>query len=155
MAQKILLLEDVENIGRKGEVASVKPGYAYNYLLPRGIALVADKSAMRRQARLREERIKQAEVEKAESTELATKVNGEVIEIPVKVDPEGHLYGSVSALDVVHHFQAKTGILLDKKSVQIKHPYKEIGVFEVPLRFKEGVTASITLKIIAQQQEEQ
>jgi large subunit ribosomal protein L9 len=153
MAQKILLLEDVESVGRKGEVASVKPGYAYNYLIPQGLALVANKSALRRQTRLKEERMKQAEIEKIESLELASKVNGETLEITVKVDQEGHLYGSVSALDIVHHLQTKTGIALDKKTVQIKHPYKEIGVFEIALKFKEGVTASITLKIIAQQEE--
>lgn len=153
MAQKILLLEDVESVGRKGEVAAVKPGYAFNYLIPQGFALVANRAAMRRQARLQEERQKQAEIEKTESMELASKVNGEVLEVTVKVDQEGHLYGSVSALDVVHHLQAKTGIALDKRTVQVKHPYKEVGVFEVPLKFKEGITAAITLKIVAQQEE--
>ena len=153
MAQKILLLEDIESVGRKGEVADVKPGYAYNYLIPQGFALVANRAAMRRQACLQEERLKQAEIEKIESMELASKVNGETLEITVKVDQEGHLYGSVSALDIAHHLQAKTGIALDKKSIQLKHPYKEIGVFEVPLKFKEGITAAITLKIIAQQEE--
>jgi large subunit ribosomal protein L9 len=153
MAQKILLLEDIESVGRKGEVASVKPGYAFNYLIPQGFALVANKSALRRQSRLCEERLKQAEVDKSESMEIASKVNGETLEVTVKVDQEGHLYGSVSSLDIVHHLLAKTGITLDKKVVQLKHPYKEIGVFEVPLKFKEDVTANITLKIIAQQEE--
>ena len=153
MAQKILLLEDVEHVGRKGDVSGVKPGYAYNYLIPHGLALVANKAALRRQARLKEERLKQAEVEKVEALELSSKVNGESLEISVKVDAEGHLYGSVSALDIIQHFHTKTGIELDKKSLQLKHPFKDIGVFEIPLRFKEGVTASITLKIVAQQEE--
>lgn len=153
MTQKILLLEDVECVGRKGDVASVKPGYAHNYLVPRGMALVANRSALRRQIRLKEERLKQAEAEKIEALELASKINGETLEVTVKVDQEGHLYGSVSALDILHHLQAKTGILLEKKAIQLKHPYKEIGVFEIPLKFKEGVTATITLKIIAQTEE--
>lgn len=153
MAQKILLLEDVENVGRKGEVAGVKPGYAFNFLIPEGFALVANRAALRRQVRLQEERKKQAEVEKAEAVELAAKVQGETLEIEVKVDAEGHLYGSVSALDIIHHLQLKAGVLLEKKVIQLKHPFKEIGVFEVPLRFKEGVTATITLKIIAQKEE--
>lgn len=153
MAQKILLLEDVDCVGLKGEVASVKPGYAFNYLIPQGFALAANRAALRRQARLQEERRQRAEVEKIEALELASKVNGQTIDVEVKVDLEGHLYGSVSALDIVNVLKEKLGVVVEKKMVQIKHPFKKVGVYEVPLRFKEGVTASITLKICAQPEE--
>jgi large subunit ribosomal protein L9 len=150
MAQRILLLEDVENVGRKGDIASVKSGYATNYLIPKGFALVANKSALRRQSRLQEERKKFAEVERVQALELANKLSGETIEIEVKVDHEGHLYGSVSVLDIVTLVQTKTGIELEKKMIQLKHPLKELGVFDIPLRLKEGVMSQIRVKVSAQ-----
>ena len=81
MAQNILLLEDVDNVGRKGEVAAVKPGYAFNYLIPQGFALVANRTALRRQTKLQEERRIRAVEERKESLELASRLEGETVEI--------------------------------------------------------------------------
>lgn len=153
MAQKILLLEDVENVGRKGEVASVKPGYAYNFLIPQGFALVANRTALRRQAKLQEERRIRAEVDRKEAVDLAAKVEGELLEIEVKVDHEGHMYGSVSVLDIIERLKLKTGLELEKKMVQLKQPIKEIGVFDVTIRCKEGVTAQIHVKVYPKTEE--
>lgn len=145
---KILLIEDVDSLGRKGDLASVKPGYAFNFLIPQGFALIADKAAMRRQAKLQEERKVRAEQEKKEAEEMALRLHGESIEVEVKVDHEGHMYGSVSPLDIINLLKTKTGVELEKKMVQLKHPIKEVGVFVIPLRMKEGVTAEIHLKIM-------
>lgn len=147
MAQKILLLEDVENVGRKGEVASVKPGYAFNFLIPQGFALVANRAALRRQVKLQEERRIRGEQERAEAMDLASKLEGETIEIEVKVDHEGHMYGSVSILDIIEHLKLKTGIVLEKKMIPLKQAIKEIGVFDLALRLKEGVSALIHVKV--------
>ena len=154
MAQKILLLEDVENVGRKGDVASVKPGYAYNFLIPQGFALVANRAALRRQAKLQEERRIRAETDRKESLELAGKLEGEMVEIEVKVDHEGHMYGSVSVLDIIEKLKLKTGLELEKKMIQLKHPIKEVGVFDLGIRCKEGVTAQIHVKVYPTKTEE-
>jgi large subunit ribosomal protein L9 len=153
MAQKILLLEDVENVGRKGEVAAVKPGYAFNYLIPQGFALVANRTALRRQVKLQEERRIRAEQERKESIELSSRLEGETVEIEVKVDHEGHMYGSVSALDIIRQVKLKTGIDLEKKMIPLKHPIKEVGVFDLSIRFKEEVTAQIHVKIYPKEEE--
>lgn len=153
MAQKILLLEDVENVGRKGEVAAVKPGYAFNYLIPQGFALVANRTALRRQVKLQEERRIRAEQERKESLELSSRLEGETVEIEVKVDHEGHMYGSVSALDIIRHVKLKTGIDLEKKMIPLKHPIKEVGIFDLSIRFKEEVTAQIHVKIYPKEEE--
>jgi large subunit ribosomal protein L9 len=154
MAQKILLLEDVECVGRKGEVAAVKPGYAFNYLIPQGFALVANRAALRRQIKLQEERRIRAEQERKESLELASRLEGETVEIEVKVDHEGHMYGSVTVLDIIKHVKLKTGIDLDKKMIPLKHPLKEVGVFDLTIRFKEEVTAQIHVKIFPKEEEQ-
>lgn len=151
MMTKVLLIEDVDDLGRKGEVFSVKPGFAFNYLLPQKFAIIADKASLRKQARLQEERKQKAIHDRQESETMASQLNGESIETTVKVDHEGHMYGSVSVLDIIHLIKLKTGIDLDKRMVQLAHPLKEVGVFPISLRMKEGVEASITLKIIPEE----
>jgi large subunit ribosomal protein L9 len=149
MAQhKILLLEDVDHVGRKGDVATVKPGYAYNFLIPQGFALIANRAALRRQAKLQEERRIRAEQDCKEAQELASRLEGETVEIEVKVDHEGHMYGSVSVLDIIEHVKLKTGIELEKKMIPLKLAIKEVGIVDLGLRLKEGITANIHVKVI-------
>ena len=148
MMMKVLLLDDVEDLGRKGEVFQVRPGYAFNYLIPQQLAIIADKAALKKQARLREERRVKAEQDKKEAETLALQLQGETIETTAKVDHEGHMYGSVSQLDIVQLLKLKTGISLEKKMVHLKHPIKEVGVNAIPIRLKEGVEVEITLKIV-------
>jgi large subunit ribosomal protein L9 len=151
MAKKLLLLEDVEYLGRKGDLVNAKNGFAYNYLIPQGFALVASESTLRRQVKLQEERKKLAENDRKESEELAARLNGESLTFLVKVDHEGHMYGSVSALDIVNLIKLQTGIDLDKRFVVLKHPIKETGIFDVTLRLKEEIFALIHVKIIPEQ----
>lgn len=151
MSQKLLLIEDVESLGRSGDIVSVKPGYARNYLLPRGIATVATKNAIRMQARLQEERAKQAVIDREESEQISKSLEGVSITTEVKVDHEGHMYGSVSIADIQHLLE-KEKILLEKRSIQLKHPIKETGVFNIEVKLKEGVSTSFTLKVVAEGQ---
>lgn len=144
---KLLLLEDVEELGRSGDIVSVRPGYARNFLLPQQKALIADANALRKQKHLQEERAKQAVVDRQISDALAVRIQGMSLETEVKVDPEGHMYGSVAAQDLVTLF-AKENIEIEKKSVRLTHPIKTTGIHEIELRLKEGVTCSFKLKII-------
>ena len=151
MMTKVLLIEDVEDLGRKGEIYQVRPGFAFNYLLPQKFAIIADKAALRKQTQLQEERRQKALQDKHEADVMAGQLQGETIETSVKVDHEGHMYGSVSILDILQLIKLKTGLDLDKKVVQLKHPIKELGVFSISLRLKEGVEAQITLKIMPEE----
>lgn len=147
MKQQLLLLQDVEALGKKGEIVSAKPGYVRNFLLPQGFAVVASTNTIRKQEKLRAERAKQAVIDRKESEELAIQVEGTMLETRVKVDPEGHMYGSVSAADIALLFQEK-GIALEKKSILVNKPIKETGVHKIALRLKEGITAHCQLSII-------
>ena len=146
MATEYLLLKDVESLGRSGDIVRVKPGYARNYLVPKQKAIFADKNTIRMQQRLQEERAKQAANDRKESEALASHLEGVVLSIPVKVDPEGHMYGSVSAQDLVALLQDK-GFEIDKRFIRLEHPIKAIGHHVVPLKLKEGVEASIKAKV--------
>ena len=103
------------------------------------------------QARLQEERFKQAEADKQEAGELAERIDGMVFTIEVKVDPDGHMYGSVTALDIVHLFE-KEEIKLEKRNVPLLHPIKQLGVYPIALKLKEGVPAQITLRVMSEAQ---
>lgn len=151
MAKKILLLNDVESLGRKGEVTSAKEGYIFNFLIPKGLAVIATPFALKRQKKLQEERQKIAAQDRKEAEEIAAKLNDETLAFTVKVDHEGHMYGSVSSLDIVHLIKMQTGIDLDKRFVQLKHPIKETGVSTITLRLKEDVTCQLQVKILPEE----
>lgn len=148
MATKLLLIEDVEDLGRSGDIVSVRPGYARNFLLPNKFALVADRSALRMQARLQEERRKKAIQDKQEAVKMASEVEGKILTTIVKVDHDGHMYGSVSVTDIVHLMQEQAGIKIEKREIQLKHAIKETGVHTINLKLNEGVISSFTLKIV-------
>lgn len=151
MATKLLLIQDVEDLGRSGDIVSVKPGYARNFLFPKKLAVAADANALKMQARLQEERKKKAIVDKQEAEEMAAKMVGLTVSTHVKVDQEGHMYGSVSAADITALILEQNGISLEKKNIQLKHAIKEVGVFEVPIKLKEGVMSSVSVKIVPEE----
>jgi len=146
MRNQLLLLEDVDELGRSGDLVSVKPGFARNFLLPQKKAVVADKFTLRLQSKLKEERAKRAAVDKEAAEELAQKLEGKVLSITVKVDPDGHMYGSVSANDIIRLF-ADEGIALERRNIVLPQPIKTLGVHPLQLKLKEGVPAQVTLKV--------
>ena len=148
MALQLLLKEDVLDLGKKGDIVSVRNGYARNYLVPRGLGMKADANALRRQAALQEERRKQAIVDLKESEELAEKLKGKVLVAIVKVDPEGRMYGSVSHHDIIDLFKDQHSMEIDRRFIQFKHAIKVTGSHKIELKLKEGVLATVTLKIL-------
>lgn len=154
MAIKVLLLKDVDNLGRAGEIVTARPGYIRNYLLPQGYAEVATKAALRKQARIQEERLLQAQKDKADSEAVAAKVTGITLTTVVKVDHEGNMYGSVTSHDLVDMLKEQTGLEIERRSIQLKHPIKRTGAHTIPLKLKEGVAAEIRLDVIAEGSEQ-
>ena len=146
MRQQLLLLEDVDGLGRSGDVVIAKPGFIRNFLLPQKKAVVADKRTLKMQTRLKEEREKRASVDRKESEELALKMKDLVLVAVVKVDQEGRMYGSVSTLDVARLLQEK-GYTIDRKSVLLPQALKSLGTYPITLKLKEGVPAICTLEI--------
>ena len=146
-------MKDVDDLGRSGDIVTVKPGFARNFLLPQGFAVLADKRALKMQARLQEERRVKAVEDKKESEELAAAIEGAVVETMVKVDHEGHMYGSVSAHDVAELLEKQISRHVEKKIVQsaLKHAIKETGVFPITAKLKEGITATFTLKVVPEE----
>lgn len=151
MSNQLLLLEDVDELGRSGDIVKVKPGYARNFLLPTKKAVIADSRTIQLQAKLREEREKLAVVDRAESDQLASKLSEVMVKISVKVDQEGHLYGSVSVGDILAALQEQ-GIVLEKRQVVLPLPLKSLGLHIVPLKLKEGIRAVVHVEVEAENQ---
>lgn len=147
MSLKLLLIEDVDALGRSGDVVSVKPGFARNFLLPKKKGVMASKHTLRMQEELRQQRFAKAAEEKKEAEELAAHLHGQHFAIEVKVDPDGHMYGSVSANDIVH-ILADHGFRLDRRNVILASPIKTLGVQTIHLKLAENVPAEFTIEVM-------
>lgn len=143
---QLLLLEDVTNLGRKGDLTIAKPGFVRNFLLPQKKAVIADKRTIRMQERLQEERAKQAAQDKKDAEVLADKLKDLTLSMTVKTDSQGHLYGSVAAIDIVKVL-AGEGYEIDRKNVVLAKSIKIVGLYEIQLRLKENVPATFKLKV--------
>ncbi len=153
MAIKLLLINEVEDLGLSGDIVAVKPGYARNFLLPQGLAVIADNNAIRRQEKLLQERKKKEALNRKESEVFAKSLEEITITTTVKVDPEGHMYGSVSVLDIIHLLKEQHDIEIPKRFVLLKHPIKSIGVTSIPLKLIGDVDASFNIKIVEEKEE--
>ncbi len=147
--QKLLLIKDVEELGRSGEVVLVKAGYARNFLIPKKFGIIADLNTLKIQEKLRKERAIKAVQEKKEAEELVKIIEPMTLSITVKVDPEGKMYGSVGPQDIIDLFE-KHFIKLTKKNIGIKKHIKEVGITQIPIKLKEGVETKVSLQIIAE-----
>jgi large subunit ribosomal protein L9 len=144
---EVILTQDVDNLGDAGEVVRVKPGYGRNYLLPRGLALLAtrgNKSQLEHQRKAIE--AAQTEVRKGHE-ELAKKVAATTVSIARKQGEDEKLFGSVSSKDIVDAL-AEQGIKLDRKIVKLPSAIKSIGSHEVNVRFSQHVQAALKVNVV-------
>ena len=147
---KVVLRDDVENLGTKGDVVDVADGYARNYLVPRGLAMKATKGvaaqaeAMRRNRAARE--VRDREAAQAQASALA----GLRREIPARAGAGGKLFGSVTASDVSEAIQAQKGIEVDRRKVGLAEPIKEVGEVEVVVKLYNDVDVTLTVAVVAE-----
>jgi large subunit ribosomal protein L9 len=146
---KVVLREDVYNLGKKGDLIEVADGYARNFLVPRGMALKASAGiekqadAMRRNRDARDKRDKEA----AEA--IAAQLSGKAITIAARAGVEGKLFGSVGTVDIADAVQAQLGVEIDRRKVVLPEPLKELGTSEVPVRLHPDVTATLAVEVVA------
>ena len=144
---KVILKQDVKSIGKKDEIHEVSDGYARNYLLPRGLAAVADASALN-QARTKSEAKAHHEAEaRAAAEALAAKIKGQTVAVAVKGGASGKLYGKVTGKDVADVLSKLTGTEIDKKKVEMPASIKEFGTYDANVRLYAGVVAPFKVKV--------
>lgn len=144
---QVILLEDIDRVGKKGSIINVSDGYARNFLLPKKKAVEATPVNKKRL----DEELKHAEArlekEKEVLLALAGKINNASVAIAQKVGEGERLFGSVTAMDIVDAL-AKEGIHIDKKKIHLENPIKELGAFTVPIKLHPEITAELKVKVV-------
>jgi len=146
---ELLLKQNVEHLGRLGEVVKVKSGYARNFLLPRGIAVMVTKANLVEIERARAQAQVEEEARIATLKEFAAKVTETSVTIEGRANEEGHLFGSVSGAQIAAALREK-GVPVEDKQVRLEQPLKEIGVFDVVVHLHATVTATVKVWVVQQ-----
>ena len=147
MPMQIILTQDVDNLGKAGELVSVKPGYGRNYLVPRGLAVsatVRNKNRLDHEKALIERKVAK---ERAGATELATRINGMTLQFERIVGDDEKLFGSVTNRDIADQLK-RAGVELDHRMIQLDVAVKALGKYEVPVRLAAGVVASLKFWVV-------
>ncbi len=148
---EVILREHVDNLGRRGDVVKVAPGYARNYLLPRKLALAV--TTGNRKLIDREKKVAEArETEERQTAEaVASRLAQVEISIARRVGETEQLYGSVTSADIAEALAAK-GLEIDKRKLHLDEPFKALGEYTVPVRLHRDVTANLKVAVVKQDQ---
>ena len=145
---ELILKTTVETLGEEGDIVKVKPGYARNYLIPKKMAVLANKANL---AQLEQEKATieaRREKQRKEAESLSKRVAGAVITIQHRVGEEDKLFGSVTAADIAEKL-AEIDIQIDKKNILLTEPLKTLGEFTVPVKVGYQMTSDITVQVTA------
>lgn len=146
---KVILKRDVKGLGHAGDMKEVKDGYARNFLLPTGGAVLADRGAVANWERHRDQREERDRTLRSDAESAAERLNSLRLEIPVKAGERGRLFGAVTGhqiADAIH----RQGIELDKHALHLREPIKTLGEHRVEVRLMAGVEATVTIEVVAE-----
>jgi large subunit ribosomal protein L9 len=144
---EVILREDVKSLGKAGALVRVKPGYARNYLLPRGLAYEAtegNKKRLEAESKARETR---AAHDRNEAQGMADKLSAVSITISAKAGEGDRLFGSITSQDIADEL-AKAGHPVDRRKIELEHPIKQLGEHAVPVRLHSDVHATVRVTIV-------
>lgn len=143
---EVILIEDMENLGRRGTVAKVADGYARNYLIPKRIAIIATPGNLKVIENQKLVWAKQ-EAKLKDEADLLSRALGEVcISVEKRAGEGDALYGSVTSMEIADHLQS-LGFNIDRRKIRMDHPVKTLGEFSIPIRLHHDVTASVKLVV--------
>jgi len=146
---KVLLPKDITGVGRRGDIVSVSSGHARNFLLPRGLAIVATDGAVVQATSMRRARDLREAADRESAQAIVAELAKRTIQIQAKAGSEGRLFGSVTATDIAHAVDAQAGISLDRKSIEISSPIRTVGDHSVTVELFAGITGTISLSVSA------
>ncbi|MFN8651303.1 MAG: 50S ribosomal protein L9 [Gemmatimonadales bacterium] len=146
---EVILREDVKSLGKAGELVKVKPGYARNFLLPRGLAYEATDGNRKRIQAESKARTARLEQEAGEARAMAAKLGGVSLSLTRKAGEGDRLFGSITAQDLADALAAQ-GHTVDKRKIELEHPIKTIGQHTVPVRLHPDVIAEVRVTVAAE-----
>jgi large subunit ribosomal protein L9 len=142
---EVILREDIEKLGHRGQVVKVAAGYARNFLLPKRLAVAATEGNKKIVEQERQAYVRREAKQKDEAQDLATQLTGVSVTIAQKAGENDQLFGSVTSKDVADALAAKNFTAVDRRKIQLDEPIKQLGEYKVPVRLHKDVTAEITV----------
>ena len=144
---KVILLEDVKALGKKGQIVNVNDGYARNFILPKKLGLEANNKNLNdlKLKKANDEKIAQEQLEEAQ--ELGKKIEAGKVELAIKVGEDGRTFGSVSTKEIAAAVKEQMGYDIDKKKIQLKEAIKALGTHNVPVKLHTKVTAELKVVV--------
>jgi large subunit ribosomal protein L9 len=150
---KVILADDVDNLGQKGDIVAVADGYARNFLIPKGKALLATKGALRQAQMMQRARQEREEKRKAEAASKVAVLGSSPVYISARAGEGGRLFGSVTKSDVARGILEQLGEPVDRHDVVLDDPIRVLGSHQVEVKLHEEVNALVTVEVIAHEEE--
>ena len=144
---KVVLMQDVPNLGKTGDIKEVADGYGRNYLLPKGFAAMATKGLIKQAQDRAEAQNKRDIKHRNEAEQVAQRLNGQTIRFTVRVGELDRLYGSITNSDIAEKLQQQLGMEVDRRKIDLGDPIKRAGVYSVPVRLASGVEARVNVVV--------
>lgn len=146
---RVVLRADLASVGKRGDIVEVSDGFARNYLVPRGAAIMATPGVTAQAASMRRSRDTRDARDRESAEVVARQLVPAVIRIQARSGPEGRLFGSVTAADVVQAVSDQVGIELDRRRLALEDPIKALGVHEVPVKLHSDVEFRVTVEVVS------
>jgi len=145
---QVILTQNVEHLGDAGDLVTVKPGYGRNYLVPKGLAVSATERNIKRLEHQRRVIAMRIAKQQEESQSLAARLNGMILQFERRVGDDERMFGSVTARNISEQL-AVAGLVVDHRSIALGEPVKALGKYEVPVKLKGGVSASLKFWVVS------
>ncbi len=145
---KVIFLEDVPNVAQAGEVKEVASGYGRNFLIPRGLAVLAEPQAIKLAEVQRRVKARERAESEVEIKELARELEGREITIEARVGAKNHLYGSITNADIAAELKSSARLVVDKRKIELAEPIRQLGSYEVSVRLSKNVIPQIRVTVI-------
>lgn len=145
---KVLLTQDVYNLGHAGDVKTVADGYGRNYLLPRGMAVLATAGAVKSAERIKTRNVERRARNRADVEAQAAVIGGTTVYLNARAGEKGKLFGSITAANIADELGKKLGAEFDKRKIGLREPIREVGTYSVVVRLATDVTPNITVVVL-------
>ena len=147
---KVILKQDIKGVGKKDDIINANDGYARNFLFPKNLAVPADKGNMANLEARKSSENHRKELEKKEAMELAKKIEGILLKLPVKSGENGKVFGSITAKEIADKLDTQYKIKVDKKKITLAEPIKVLGTFTIDIKLYDGVNTKLKIDVIGE-----
>lgn len=151
---KVILTENIPKLGEVGDVCDVADGYARNYLLPQGFAIVATDGTLRQVTNLKRQEARRRDRVRADAETLKQSLGQITLTFAAKVGETGRLYGSITSSDIADRIEQVTGDVVDRRKIVLDNPLRQLGQYEVPVRLLPDLTADVVVVVEPEEEEE-